>query len=118
MTDLLSLQLASILGPLLIALSITEYRNFDIWKDAHPTLVYLNGLILLTGGLIIIQLHNRWVAHWMVLVTLIGWLLMLAGLYRMIFPSAKQAEKGLGSTVLLSLLFTVGLFLSVKAFLV
>lgn len=111
-----SLQLAGILGPVLIALSVTEYLNFKIWADIHPTVVYLNGLVLLVGGLIVVRMHNNWAANWTVLITLLGWLIMLLGLVRMIFPTAKQAQKHWSTNLLLLTMFIVGVFLTVKGY--
>uniref|UniRef100_UPI003F78BA95 hypothetical protein n=1 Tax=Chitinophaga sancti TaxID=1004 RepID=UPI003F78BA95 len=111
-----SLLLASILGPILIALSISEYLNFKIWENTHPTLVYLNGLILLTGGIIIIRIHNSWIPAWPTLITLTGWLITLAGLGRMFFPTAKQLPKNYLSISIIATLLIIGIVLSIKAY--
>lgn len=47
----LSLQIAGILGPILMALASSEYLNYRIWEQVEPTLVYLNGLFLFSGGM-------------------------------------------------------------------
>ncbi len=112
----ISLQIAGVMGPILVALSISEYFHYKIWKDVHATVVYLNGLVLLTCGLIVVRLHNIWVADWTVLITILGWLLVLMGLGRMFFPTNKQLEKGLAANILLLLLLLLGIFLSMKAY--
>ena len=112
----LSLKIAGILGPLLMILSLSEYLNFKIWETVHPTLVYLNGLVLLAAGLIIINLHNTWVADWPVIITITGWLLTIAGSMRMFFPTQKQASKSTGTDLLILALFLTGGVLSFFAF--
>jgi len=113
----LSFLLASILGPILLALSISEYLNFKIWENPHPTLVYLNGLMLLTGGIIIVRLHNIWVPAWPVLITIVGWLILIAGLFRMFFPAQKQLPKNTLSICIMVTLFIIGIYLSIKGYL-
>ena len=66
--------------------------------------------------------HNRWTKGWPVLVTILGWLAILSGLARMVFPTGLAAiAGGIGQTtgaiipgaiVLLGL----GAFLSFKAY--
>ncbi|MBT31768.1 MAG: hypothetical protein CMO01_19085 [Thalassobius sp.] len=111
-----SLQIAGVLGPVLMALSITEYLNFKIWKDVHSTLVYLNGLVLLVGGLIIVRIHNLWLLNWAVIITFLGWVLVLLGLARMFFPTAKQASQNTASNLLLLTMLILGSFLTLKSY--
>ncbi|WP_422081080.1 hypothetical protein [Ulvibacterium sp.] len=111
-----SLNLAAVIGPILMAIASSEYLNFKIWKNVHPTVVYLNGLVLLIGGLIVIRMHNHWSMDWTLVITIFGWLFILLGLARMFFPTQKQPEKSLFSNLLLLVLFLVGLFLSFKAY--
>jgi hypothetical protein len=48
------------------------------------TLIYLFGLIDFAGGLAIVLTHNVWVASWRVLITLLGWLLLIRGAARVL----------------------------------
>ena len=112
----ISIQLAGVLGPILIALSVSEYKNFKIWRDIHPTVVYLNGLIFLAGGLVIVRIHNIWSLSWTILVTVLGWLLILLGLYRMMSPTGKQLEIPSVANLLFLAMFVLGVFLSIKAY--
>ena len=41
---------------------------------------------MFVAGLAIVRAHNRWVAAWPVLVTVLGWLALIGGLCRMLFP--------------------------------
>ena len=64
-----SKHIAGLLGPILIAISITESINLDIFANTSAHLVYLNGTLLFVAGLAIVRGHNQWTTRWPVLVT-------------------------------------------------
>ncbi|HET8760953.1 MAG TPA: hypothetical protein VFN94_07780 [Nitrospiria bacterium] len=117
-----SKRIAGLLGPTLIALSITEAMNLDIWAAAagpgFAPVVYLNGTLLFIAGLAIVRAHNHWTGGWPVLVTLTGWCALLFGLIRMIAPvSAQRAgENHTALYALLVVLLAIGVFLTVKGY--
>lgn len=119
MTD--SKRIAGLLGPTLIALSITEAMHLRFLATfigpSHGPLVYLNGTLLFVAGLAIVRAHNRWTG-WPVLVTLTGWATMLVGLARMIAPVSSQrgAENLTTVFALLFVLLAIGTFLTFKAY--
>lgn len=108
-------RIAAVLGPALIVVTTSEAINLDIWTETHPTLVYLNGLLFLLGGLVVITNHNRWRLNGEALVTLCGWLLALTGAFRMVFPKAPQLEASVGTYGLIASLGAVGVALSIIA---
>lgn len=117
-----SKRLAGLIGPTLIAISVTEAINLRLLTasigPSHAPLVYLNGTLLFVAGLAIVRAHNDWKRGWPVLITLLGWLAMLGGLIRMIAPMSAQ-QAGLHITALsavLIVLLAVGVFLSLKAY--
>ena len=55
-----SKNIASVLGPVLIAVNISEITHFDIWAESYPPLVYLNGVILFVVGGALLRFHNHW----------------------------------------------------------
>lgn len=112
----ISTQIASIRGPLLMAITSSEYANFKIWEKVDPSVVYLNGLILFIGGLAIIRFHNIYTAQWTLTITILGWMIFIAGIYRMFFPGKRQAPKGWLTNMLILLLFLSGCFLTYKAY--
>ena len=113
-----SKQVAALLGPSLIAVSITESINFDIFTNTSAHLVYLNGTLLFVAGLAIVRSHNRWTARWPVLITLMGWVFLLVGLVRMIAPvSTQQAVQYPTAVLALTfLLFVIGSILTFNAY--
>ena len=112
-----SKQLAGLVGPAILALSTTEALNMDIYATQTAPVVYLNGTILFVAGLALVRAHNRWLPDWTVLLTLSGWVALLLGLYRMVFPNASQAGNGAATYVMLALLFVAGAILTASAYL-
>ncbi|WP_304168830.1 hypothetical protein [Phenylobacterium aquaticum] len=109
-------RIARIAGPSLVVLSITEALNLDAFAAITPPQVYLNGTILFVAGVSILQAHRSWSRDWQVLVTLAGWALLLAGLWRMIAPHAPQLGQGAGTDAVFILLIGVGAVLSFNGY--
>jgi uncharacterized membrane protein len=53
----------------------------------NSALVFLSGLSALVIGVVIILVHNIWVANWTVIITLIGWAAFTKGAWMLIFPN-------------------------------
>ena len=85
-----SKRIAGLVGPSLVALTLTELINLDIWTQTPAVVVYLSGTLLFVAGLSIVRVHNHWTTCWPVLVTIIGWFALLAGLARMMAPEFAQ----------------------------
>lgn len=58
----------------------------DFCKNA--ALVFLGGMIALVIGVVIILTHNVWVANWTVMITVIGWLGLIKGIWMIVFPNS------------------------------
>ena len=110
-----SKKIAGLIGPAMIALTISEAMNFHIWAVNTASVTYLNGALLFVAGLSIIQVHNHW-RSWPVLITLTGWFCILGGVYRMFAPEAQQAPQTTGTNIGLGVLFAIGVFLTFKAY--
>jgi hypothetical protein len=117
-----STHLARLLGPALIGISITEGMNLDVFSAANGSSfaahVYLDGTLLFIAGLAIVRAHNLWTRRWPVLITLVGWLAIVAGLGRMVAPVSAQGAGRSLSVVYASLvtLLAIGAVLTFKAF--
>ena len=87
-----SIFLARLLGPLLlfpgagILLNPRVFRALAVEVVNSVTLVYLFGLVDFAAGLAIVLTHDVWLANWRVLITLIGWAMLLRGAVRIIAP--------------------------------
>ena len=89
-----SLFLAKLLGPLLLVAGMGVVLNRAAYREVAEevietrALLYLFGIVALSAGLAIVLTHNEWVWGWPVIVTILGWLLMIRGAVRVLFPHA------------------------------
>ena len=111
-----SRNLAALIGPSLIAITLSEALNIRIFADNAPAVVYLNGTILFVAGLAIIRAHNCWVWRWPFAVTLTGWLLAALGLFRMFAPESQPRGQNAAVFFGIFVAFVLGCFLSFKAY--
>lgn len=111
-----SYRLAGLIGPTLLVMVISEWINLHIWSVSLAPIVYLNGTLLFVAGLAIVREHNNWTGDWRLLITLVGWVTLLAGLFRMFLPTANQLEASSLTYSLLAFLLSVGVFLTYKAY--
>ncbi|MGB8339326.1 MAG: hypothetical protein WCD07_02180 [Burkholderiales bacterium] len=108
--------IAGLAGPTLMALSLSEAINYQIWAVNIAPVTYLNGSLWFLAGIAIIRAHNHWVRGWPVMVTLMGWFVSLMGLWRMFFPEAKQCGDITNMYFVFVGLFVMGVFLTYKAY--
>ena len=111
-----SRRIGSVLGPTLIAVTISEAINFGIWSENNPPLTYLNGMILFAAGFAIVRFHSRWRPFWTLSITVAGWLMLAGGSFRLFFPTAPQAEPSLASYGFVAFLAALGLIMTVKSY--
>jgi hypothetical protein len=84
---------ARVIGPLFAFSCITAVVRASDMKalvtdfGANPLWSWVTGAFVLTGGLIIVALHQYWHGSPSIIVSLVGWLLALRGLLLLAFPS-------------------------------
>lgn len=113
-----SRRIAGLLGPTLIVVSLSEAIYPTIWTGVIAPVVYLSGALWFVAGLSIVRAHNYWTRGWPVLITLVGWLLMLGGLTRMIAPGLAQQQVQDAATVFAGqmALLAIGIVLTFNAY--
>ena len=95
-----SLFLAKLIGPTLLAISAAMLVNQDNMRDMvadfleHRGLIFLAGILTLVTGIAIVLTHNVWVWRWPVIITIFGWLAVVGGFFRIIFPDSVKAIGG------------------------
>ncbi len=57
----------------------------------HPTptnsmLIYLSGVTSMLAGLAVVNAHPSWTPDWRVIITIIGWLMLIIGIVRIVVP--------------------------------
>jgi hypothetical protein len=72
--------LAGLFGLVLIGLALSDAAKLHIWTNTPAPVAYLSSAVLFVGGLLIVLVHNPWGGGWHVLLTLLGWLAIVAGL--------------------------------------
>ena len=93
--------IAALLGPTLVVSAVSVPANLDVWPALvgeaarNPALVLIAGYVAFVPGLAIVCFHNRWTGGWPVLVTVMGWVILISGFSRIVFPS-RVAEFGTG----------------------
>jgi hypothetical protein len=89
--------LAKLIGPLLVVIGLALLFNADAFRAMAGeflksyALIYLAGLLTLTAGLAIVNTHNVWTGDWRVVITILGWLFLLGGIFRIGFPNGVQS---------------------------
>lgn len=117
-----SKRIAGLVGPTMVAMLVSEFPLVQphLYDAQIPPVVYLSGTLMFVAGLAIVRAHNHWVRDWTVLVTLSGWFALVIGLFRMFAAGFYQRGSAQTSStmfmVLESILLTVGLIMTVKAF--
>ena len=123
----LSLFLAKAIGVglMLIAASmLVNRKNIDLLFEAYrsPSAVYITGIVETFLGVMMVIAHNLWIADFRLIITLIGWMLLLRGGGRTFSPSRipRMLEKfrALRSAFmpLLVVVFFVGAYLACAGF--
>ncbi len=84
--------ISKLLGPVLLVLGIpmiitpTSLQETTRRFLADSPLVLISGVLAMTAGLSIVNTHNVWVLDWTLIVTLLGWALVLGGAVRIVAP--------------------------------
>jgi uncharacterized membrane protein HdeD (DUF308 family) len=92
-----SLFLARLIGPVAIvmgaAMLINPVNMREMATDflEHRGLIFLAGILTLLAGLAIVLTHNVWVAGWPVIITIVGWLSVVGGIFRIVFPDSVKS---------------------------
>jgi hypothetical protein len=87
-----SIFLAQLIGPLFLVMGLGMLLNRDGYREMAEefldsrALIYLAGLLALVPGITIVLFHNVWVFDWRLIITLFGWLAVIGGVFRLVFP--------------------------------
>jgi len=88
----LSIFLAKALGIYLVIISVGMLIHGGKLKAVmadyieKPGLVFLLGIFALIIGILLVVSHNIWTGDWRVVITVIGWLTLVKGITRVLFP--------------------------------
>ena len=88
--------IARLIGPLFLVMGLGMVAETNLVRAlsaeflSNLSLIYLAGMITLVVGLAIVNAHNLWVADWRVIITILGWLSIVGGVVRVLFPGEVQ----------------------------
>ena len=120
--------IAGYAGPLLIAIAAALLINRETVGELvtgrlnSPDFIFFSGILTLVAGLAIVRAHNVWSLEWSVLVTVIGWLCIIGGTIRIIWPErvttlrsvVLRNENAVTASALVALL--LGAYLTAKGY--
>ncbi len=95
-----SIFIAKLLGPILFVAAVPMLTNPGELQETageflkNRALIYITGVLVMLGGLSIVNTHNTWVADWPAIITGFGWAMLIGGAVRIAFPSAVSAIGG------------------------
>jgi hypothetical protein len=124
----ISTYLAKLIGPIFLTIGIGMLVNGLYYRVligealASHVLIYLSGVLSLLAGLAVVIAHNRWSGGWPVIITVIGWLMVIGGVIRIVVPQVVQTVAAIVYTgraaiiVVAILCVALGGFLSFKGF--
>ncbi len=96
----LSAFIAKIFALIYIAAGIAVLiGNLDFEKIINDlkqsaSLTYFAGCVGIIVGTALVQHHNLWINHWSVIITVIGWIMLIGGLVTVIIPDVLFRMKG------------------------
>jgi predicted MFS family arabinose efflux permease len=77
----ISAGIAALSGKLSFSKMIEEYER-------SSALAFVTGFIAITLGMLLVEYHNIWIPSWPVLITFIGWGMLLKGVLLIAFPQS------------------------------
>jgi hypothetical protein len=88
----MSNQLLLLFGVAIFASGIGAYLNPHFFRRTignytdNPAIIYINGFLNLAVGFYLVSNHNIWVKDWLVILTIIGWVATVRGLWILLAP--------------------------------
>ena len=123
----LSFFLAKVIGLLLMLVAaslLINRKNVDLLFDVyeHAAAIYITGTLETLLGIVFALSHNVWTPDFRLIITIIGWSLLVRGVGRIFFPShvASILKKFRAArsifTPLLAIVFLIGAYLTYNGF--
>ena len=124
----LSLFLAKLIGIYFVIMGLSVLiKKETLLKMAEEfmtrlPLMFVSGVLTLVMGLLLILSHNIWDGTWVVIVTIIGWLVFIKGLFYLLLPQKiltkwfKIFDNNSWYTIASIIMIIFGLYLAYKGF--
>ena len=59
-----------------------------------PAYAFLGGFMAVIGGVAMVTYHSIWVSDWRVIITIVGWVVLVKGVMLLIMPGYIRAFRG------------------------
>ena len=82
--------LVSVISTAAILIRYKESLALEDEAAKSPALIYLSGFAFLILGTLLVVSHSVWTFDWRLVITIMGWLVLLKGAGRIFFPSAVR----------------------------
>jgi hypothetical protein len=80
-----ALGLYFIIFSIILLINSRKIQNYIIEMSVGPFMLF-SGMIALIIGILMVVSHNVWESDWRVAITLIGWIILIKGIVRLLFP--------------------------------
>lgn len=96
-----SILVAQIMCVVYLSVGIGLIFSRNYYQDAFIELienkgyVFLGGWMALVAGVVLVHYHNLWVNDWRVIVTIVGWIALIKGIWLFAFPGTIRLYKPL-----------------------
>ena len=120
--------IARLIGPTFIVIGVGVLLNGSFYDAMiaeavrSPTLIYFAGLFALVPGLAILNVYRAWTADWRVIITILGWLMVIGGVIRIVLPQFTATlattlySTSAGLTVFAVVVLVLGGYLSFEGY--
>jgi hypothetical protein len=119
--------IARLIGPTYLAIGVGILLNGSFYTGLveeavrSASLIYFSGLMAILSGLAILNVHRAW-HGWQGIITIIGWLLTIAGVLRLVLPATTASyasdlyERPATLLIVAALMLIVGVILTIAGY--
>lgn len=92
-TSIFLARVIGLVGVISTAAVLARYKESLAFEEKlvkNPANIYVSGFLIVILGVLLLVSHPAWTADWRVVITILGWLVLLKGLMRIFFPEAVR----------------------------
>jgi hypothetical protein len=120
--------IARVVGPLFVVLGVGTLLNQTLYADMigeaalAPVLIYLSGVLAFTAGVAMLNGYHAWTFDWRIIITILGWVLVIAGIVRIVLPAVTAVaaialySRGPAMLIVSIVVLVLGIFLSFQGY--
>ena len=82
--------LVSVISTTAVFVHYKELIALEEESVKNSAITYISGFAILILGVLLVVSHSVWTLDWRLVITIVGWLILLKGIGRIFFPSAVR----------------------------